>query len=67
MQTMLTVEDKTDSAQIDSDKGNEDKPQGTDDWGNSLSFSMLHRVICERNGNLDTDADRRVTRKSASK
>ena len=31
MQTMLTVEDKTDSTQIDSDKGNEDKPQGTDD------------------------------------
>ena len=65
MQTMLTVEDEADSAQIDSDKGNEDKPQGVDDSKETHSsfLDVASSDLRGGNGNVDIDADRKGDKK----
>ena len=66
MQTMLTVEDKAESTQINSDKSNEDKPQGADDSKETHSsfLDVASSDLRGGNGDVDVDADRKGDKKN---
>ena len=66
MQTMLTVEDKTESNQADPAKVNEDKQQGVDDFEETPSsfLDVASSDLRGENDNFDIDADKKVDKKN---